>query len=87
MSPGGFAALVAVSSETVTSTAPVPAGLIAVNVVELLTVTLDAGAVPKKTAAPAANPLPVTVTVVPPALGPAAGLIELTDGDQVMTKP
>ena len=37
------------------------------------TVTLLAPVRPKSTVAPVTNPVPVTVTVVPPANGPAAG--------------
>ena len=58
---------------TVTSTVPtVPAGAVAVIVVELVTVKV-AAAVPKSTAVAPVKPVPVTVTVVPPALVPELG--------------
>ncbi len=56
---------------TVTSTAPLPAGLSAVIVVSLTTVTPVAGFVPKSTAVAPVKPVPVIVTEVPPAAGPA----------------
>ena len=45
-----------------TSTVPVPAGLSAVIVVSLTTVTLVAGVVPKSTAVAPVKPVPVIVT-------------------------
>ena len=48
---------------TVTSTVPVPAGLSAVIVVSLTTVTLVAAVVPKSTAVAPVKPVPVIVTV------------------------
>ena len=65
---------------TVTFTAPVPAGLTAVIDVVEVKVTPVAAAAPKSTVAPGAKLLPVMVTVVPPALGPIAGLTPLTLG-------
>jgi hypothetical protein len=44
------------------------------------TVTLLAPVGPKSTVAPATNPVPVTVTVVPPANGPPVGEIPVTVG-------
>ena len=35
---------------------------------------------PKETVAPAWNAVPLTVTAVPPALGPLAGVIDVTVG-------
>jgi hypothetical protein len=66
---------------TVTSTAPAAcAGVEAVIVVALLTFTLVGAAPPTVTVAPAANPAPVMVMFVPPAIGPDAGdtLLRLT---------
>ena len=72
---------VALRSVTVVSTMlAVPAGVIAVIDVELLTVTDVASPPPKLTTAGAANPVPVIVTDVPPAAGPKVGLILLTVG-------
>jgi hypothetical protein len=65
---------------TFTSTASVPAGEVAVREVELRTSTAVAATVPKSTVAPLANPVPLTVTDVPPVTGPLAGLTELTVG-------
>ena len=49
-------------SVTVTSTVPVPAGLSAVIVVSLTTVTSVAAVVPKSTAVAPVKPVPVIVT-------------------------
>ena len=65
---------------TVTFTVPVPAGLLAVIVVSLTTVKLVAAVVPKSTAVAPVKPLPVIVTNVPPAAGPAVGLRPVTVG-------
>ncbi len=65
---------------TVTSTVPVPAGLSAVIVVSLTTVTFVAGVVPKSTAVAPVKPVPVIVTSVPPAVGPVVGLKPVTVG-------
>ena len=54
---------------TVTSTTPVPAGLVAVICVAELTTTLVAAVVPKFTAVAPVKSVPVIVTVVPPADG------------------
>ena len=58
---------------TVTSTMPVPAGLSAVIVVSLTTVTSVAAVVPKSTAVAPVKPVPVIVTNVPPASGRWSG--------------
>ena len=59
---------------TRTSTVPaVPAGATAVSDVDEVTVKSVAGAVPKSTASASVNPVPVTLTVVPPAVAPLAG--------------
>ena len=59
---------------TVTSTTPAaPAGLVAVIWVSELTVKLLAATVPKSTAVAPVKPVPVIVTVVPPAAGPPWG--------------
>ncbi len=66
---------------TTTSTAPAArAGVVAVIDVALATVTLDAAVPPKETDAPAANPDPVSVTGVPPAVVPVAGEMLLNAG-------
>ncbi len=55
-----------------------PAGLVAVIcVAELITILL-AAVVPKSTAVAPVKPIPVIVTVVPPAAGPDAGLRPVT---------
>jgi hypothetical protein len=58
---------------TVTSTGPVPGGDVAVH--EVLDVQVTGVPVVPKVAvvAPGTKPVPVTVTTVPPASGPAAG--------------
>ncbi len=62
----------------VTVTVPAPAGEIAVQVLLLEQETPVAGLDPKlKVVAPATNPLPVTVSCVPPLAGPVVGVIEL----------
>jgi hypothetical protein len=53
----------------------VPAGVIAVKVVDDVTVTAVALAPPIVTVAPDTNPVPMIVTDVPPALDPAFGEI------------
>ena len=65
---------------TVTSTIPVPAGLSAVIVVLLTTVTSVAAVVPKSTVGAPVKPVPVIVTNVPPATGPLVGLRPVTVG-------
>src|SRR6516162_9703639 len=65
---------------TVTFTVPVPAGLSAVIEVSLTTVTFVAATVPKSTAVAPVKPVPVIVTVVPPAGGPLVGLMAVTVG-------
>jgi hypothetical protein len=67
---------------TTTSTAPVlPAGDWHVRVVAFVTVTFVADTPPNVTLAPAMKLVPVTVTVVPPAVGPAVGVIDETVGN------
>ena len=65
---------------TVTSTVPaVPAGLVAtIPVPESLVIV--AAVLPKSTAVALARFVPVIVTVVPPAKGPAVGLTLVTAG-------
>ena len=66
---------------TVTSTVPAAsAGLVAVICVAETTITLVAAVVPKSTAVAPLKPVPVIVTDVPPADGPAAGLTAVTVG-------
>jgi hypothetical protein len=66
---------------TVTSTVPLlPAGLVAVICVSETTVIALALLAPNRTAVAPVNPLPVTVTVVPPPAPPLVGLIAVTTG-------
>jgi hypothetical protein len=66
---------------TVTVTAPAAfAGVVAVIVVLLTTVTFVAAVPPKVTIAPKAKFVPVIVTAVPPAVDPLFGLTLLTVG-------
>jgi hypothetical protein len=65
---------------TVTVTAPLPAGVVAVIDVALTTTTFVAAVAPNFTVAPAAKFVPVIVTAVPPATGPLLGLTLLTVG-------
>ncbi len=73
-------ALVPPGVVTVTATAPVPAGLVAVIWVGLTTVKLAAAAEPKLTAVAPVKPLPAIVTLVPPAAGPPFGVSAETAG-------
>ncbi len=70
---------------TSTVTSPVPAGAIAVIWVSLLTVKAVAAVSPKVTAVAPEKCFPVSVTVVPPDVGPAAGEIDATFGSGGMT--
>ena len=68
---------------TVTSTVPVPAGLVALQDEVVVQLTEVAGTVPKLTVVPpeeAENPVPVMATLVPPDAGPVVGLMVLTVG-------
>jgi len=66
---------------TRTSSVPTdPAGDTAVILVEDTTVKLVAATVPKSTLVAPLKPVPFTVTVVPPALGPEEGDTEVTVG-------
>ena len=65
---------------TVTFTVPVLAGLSAVIVVLLTTVTSVAAFVPKSTTVAPVKLVPVIVTEVPPAAGPLVGLRLVTAG-------
>src|SRR5438445_7858527 len=66
---------------TTTFTAPAAwAAVVAVSEVLLTTVTLVAAVPPRLTVAPAAKPVPVRVTAVPPLLVPELGEIALTVG-------
>jgi hypothetical protein len=67
----------------VTTTATLPAacaGVVVVSDVALCTTTFDPGVPSKDTVAPAANPDPVTVTAVPPAVVADAGATAETVG-------
>jgi hypothetical protein len=65
---------------TVTETAPaLPAGVVAVICVPLITTMFVAGVPPNVTVAPAAKFVPVIVTAVPPAVGPLLGDTLLTE--------
>jgi hypothetical protein len=63
---------------TVTSTVPAPAGLVAVIWVSESTVIAAALAPPKLTLVGPMKPLPVMITVMPPAALPVAGETPLT---------
>jgi hypothetical protein len=65
---------------TRTSTVPAPAGAVAVIRVALLTVNPVAGVAPNVTAVDPEKPLPVSVIVVPPAVGPVVGLMPVIAG-------
>lgn len=65
---------------TVNLTAPLPAGEIAVICVEEFTVKLVAAVLPKLTAVAPLRLVPDRVTEVPPAAGPPAGLIAVSEG-------
>jgi hypothetical protein len=66
---------------TSTLAAPaLPAGVVAVIVVSLTTVTPVADAPPMVTVVAPVKSVPVIVTAAPPAVGPEAGEIELTVG-------
>ena len=66
---------------TVTETVPLPAGTVTVRLVPLATETEVPALVPKSTAVePETNPVPATVTELPPAWGPLFGLTEVTVG-------
>ena len=65
---------------TVTFTTPVPAGLSAVTLVSLITLTFVAGTVPKSTPVAPVKPVPVIVTRVPPDGEPLVGLMSVTVG-------
>ena len=74
-------ALVPLGVVTVTSTAPAAcAGEVAVIEVALTTAKLAAAVPPNDTAVAPVKLLPVMVTLVPPAIGPAFGLTALTVG-------
>ena len=66
--------------ETVTETAPVPAGTVTVSEVELIRLTPVPAVEPKSTVGTPENPVPVTVTLLPPAAGPLFGLTAVTVG-------
>jgi hypothetical protein len=66
---------------TVTEAPAVPAGVVAVIKVLLVTVTPVAALPPKLTVAPVKKLVPVIVTAVPPAADPEFGETEATVGD------
>ena len=72
--------LVPAGEVTLTSTAPDPAGAVAVICESLTTVKFDAAADPNLTAVAPVKLVPVIVTLVPPAAGPDDGLIPVTAG-------
>jgi hypothetical protein len=72
---------------TVTSTVPAePAGEVALILVALTTVNEVAAVDPKLTAVAPVNPVPVIVTTVPPASGPALGRTAVTAGTAAYVK-
>ncbi len=70
---------------TTTLCIPVPAGVAAVIVVELVTFTPVAGLVPILTVAPLMKPVPVMVIEVPPDNGPPLGATDVTVGAGLVT--
>src|SRR5690348_13635324 len=80
---GAPVALVPPAVVTVTSTVPVPAGLVALSTVEDTNVTGLAAVPPNLTVAAAVKPVPVMVTTVPPAAGPDAGDTPVTVGPEL----
>ena len=72
-------ALVPPAVFTVTSTVALPAGAVALILVELLNVKA-AETAPKKTPVAPVKFVPVMLTGVPPTVGPAVGLIAVTVG-------
>jgi hypothetical protein len=84
-SPGLFFGLLGLPTVAFTSTVPADlrAGLTTVQLVVEVQSTDEDGNVPNLNVVPVvprANPLPVTVTLVPPALGPVLGLSVVTVG-------
>jgi hypothetical protein len=79
-------ALVPPAVVTVMSTVPADsAGAFAVILLELLTVKVLAAVPPKLMAVAPVNPAPLIVTLVPPAVGPDAGLTLVTEGTYLKT--
>jgi hypothetical protein len=75
-------ALVPPGVVTITFTTPAfPGGDVTVREVALAITTLVAGVEPKETVAPGTNPVPATVTVLPPATNPDAGITPVTVGN------
>jgi hypothetical protein len=75
-----FAALVPPGATMLMAALPLPAGDLAVIVVAPPTVNEAAGVVPNSTAVAPVNAVPVMVTLVPPAIGPALGETAAIDG-------
>lgn len=69
----------------VIATVPVPGGATAVTWVSETTVKEVAGVAPNRTAVVVVSPVPVSVTVVPPAAGPELGLTEVRTGTDAET--
>ena len=65
---------------TVTLSVPEPLGEVTVIDVPELTTTDVPAVPPKLTVEPVTKPVPVMVTEVPPAVGPAVGLMDVTVG-------
>ena len=76
----GDVALVPPGVVTVISTVPAPAGEVAVIFVAESTVKLEALIIPNLTTVAPENPVPLTVTEVPPTSCPAAGAMLVTAG-------
>jgi len=82
-----FAALVPTGVVTKTLAAPAMlAGVVAVMVFELTTITLVAAVPPMVTDAGLVKPAPVMVIIVPPAVGPLAGRTLITVGAEIYSK-
>ena len=63
------------------------AGVVSVIEVALATITLVAATPPNVTVAPVVKSVPVSVTAVPPAVGPEVGLTVVTAGGATNVKP
>ena len=78
MPPGAVTVMLTVAADT--------AGLVTVIWVALTTSTPVPSVVPKSTAVAPVKAVPVTVTLVPPAVGPELGLTAVTVGAAALTK-
>ena len=77
---GALSAEVPLGVVTVTLTVPVPAGEVTVRLVAVTPLIEVPGLVPKSTAVAPVKLVPLTVTEVPPPVGPLEGLTPVTVG-------